>query len=57
MLLAWLEADGIAVAAGHIPGSGFGRIAHDAGGRYWQTLEKGQDADIPGIDLSRGGTS
>jgi len=57
MLLAWLEADGIAVAAGHIPGSGFGRIARDAGGRYWQTLEKSQEADLPDIDLSRGGTS
>src|ERR671911_478472 len=57
MLLAWLEADGIVVAAGHIPGSGFGRIARDAGGRYWQTLEKSREADLPGIDLSRGGRS
>jgi glyoxylase-like metal-dependent hydrolase (beta-lactamase superfamily II) len=57
MLLAWLEADGITVAAGHIPGSGFGRIARDAGGRYWQTFDESQQKDLPGIDLSRGGTS
>ena len=60
MLLAWLEADGITVAAGHIPGSGFGRIARDGGGsrrRYWQSLETGQRADLPGIDLSREGTN
>jgi len=57
MLLTWLEADGITVAAGHIPGSGFGRIARDAGVRYWRTLESGRESDLPGIDLSRGGTS
>ena len=57
MLLAWLESDGITVAAGHIPGSGFGRIASDGGGRYWQTLESERKTDLPGIDLSRGGTS
>ncbi len=60
MLLAWLEADGITVAAGHIPGSGFGRIVRDggeAGRRYWQTLKKEQEVDLPGIDLSRGGRS
>jgi glyoxylase-like metal-dependent hydrolase (beta-lactamase superfamily II) len=57
MLLAWLEVDGIAVAAGHIPGSGFGRIARDAGGRHWQTFDESQGMDLPGIDLSRGGTS
>jgi glyoxylase-like metal-dependent hydrolase (beta-lactamase superfamily II) len=57
MLLAWLEVDGIAVAAGHIPGSGFGRIARDAGGRHWQTFDESQGLDLPGIDLSRGGTS
>jgi glyoxylase-like metal-dependent hydrolase (beta-lactamase superfamily II) len=57
MLLAWLEADGITVAAGHIPGSGFGRIARDGGGRYWQTLETGREPGLPGIDLSREGTS
>lgn len=58
MLLAWLEADGITVAAGHIPGSGFGRVVRDGGEqgrRYWLTLEKEQEADLPGIDLSREG--
>ena len=44
-------------AAGHIPGSGFGRIARDAGGRHWQTLDESQGMDLSGIDLSRGGTS
>jgi len=60
MLFAWLEADGITVAAGHIPGSGFGRIARDGGEskrRHWQALEIDRRADLPGIDLSRGGTS
>ena len=59
MLLGWLEADGIAVAAGHIPGSGFGRVVREAGGRYWRSLEKTADAqDLPsGMDLFRGGKS
>ncbi len=60
MLLAWLEADGITVAAGHIPGSGFGRVVRDGGEdgrRYWLALEKRQETDLPGIDLSRGGRS
>jgi glyoxylase-like metal-dependent hydrolase (beta-lactamase superfamily II) len=60
MLLAWLEADGITVAAGHIPGSGFGRIVREGGEdgrRYWLALEKGQETDLPGMDLSRGGRS
>jgi glyoxylase-like metal-dependent hydrolase (beta-lactamase superfamily II) len=58
MLLAWMEADGITVASGHIPGSGFGRIAREGGERrYWQSLETGQETDLSGIDLSRGGTS
>ena len=48
MLLAWLEADGITVAAGHIPGSGFGRVVRDEGEegrRYWLRLERAQEAD------------
>jgi glyoxylase-like metal-dependent hydrolase (beta-lactamase superfamily II) len=62
MLLTWLEADGIAVAAGHIPGSGFGRIVREKGEpgrRYWQTLETKADAEDlrSGIDLFRGGRS
>jgi hypothetical protein len=62
MLLTWMEADGIAVAAGHIPGSGFGRIVRERGEqgrRYWQTLETTADAEDlrSGIDLFRGGRS
>jgi glyoxylase-like metal-dependent hydrolase (beta-lactamase superfamily II) len=61
MLLAWLESDGMIVAAGHIPGSGFGRIVRgegQEGRRYWQTLESSQDAeDLSRIDVSRGGRS
>lgn len=47
MLLAWLEADGMPVAAGHIPGSGFGRISREGAGearsgrRYWRPLGTG----------------
>jgi glyoxylase-like metal-dependent hydrolase (beta-lactamase superfamily II) len=61
MLLAWIEADGITVAAGHIPGSGFGRVVRDEGetaSRYWMTLERVQEAeDHSGIDVGRGGRS
>ena len=60
MLLAWLEADGIAVAAGHIPGSGFGRIAREKGEpgrRFWQTLETDAEDLRSGIDAFRGGRS
>ena len=39
-LLDWLEADGIMVAAGHIPGSGFGRVAREEGRRRWLPLEE-----------------
>jgi glyoxylase-like metal-dependent hydrolase (beta-lactamase superfamily II) len=38
-LLDWLEADGITVAAGHIPGSGFGRLVREEGRRYWKPPE------------------
>ena len=61
MLLAWLESDGMIVAAGHIPGSGFGRVVRGEGEerrRYWQTLESAQDAeDLSRIDVSREGRS
>ena len=61
MLLAWLEADGMIVAAGHIPGSGFGRVVRDGGEegrRYWQPLESVEDAeDLSSVDVSRGGRS
>lgn len=57
MLLAWLEADGIIVAAGHIPGSGFGRIVREEPERrYWRTLETAQETEDL-IDLFRGGRS
>ena len=57
MLLGWLEADGMPVAAGHVPGSGLGRIARDATGdagetkpgrRYWYPLADGTpDTEMP----------
>jgi glyoxylase-like metal-dependent hydrolase (beta-lactamase superfamily II) len=37
-LLDWLEADGIPAAAGHVPGSGFGRIVREEGRRYWRPM-------------------
>jgi glyoxylase-like metal-dependent hydrolase (beta-lactamase superfamily II) len=61
MLLAWLEADGMIVAAGHIPGSGFGRVVRDEGEegrRYWQPLESVEKTeDLSSVDVSRGGRS
>ena len=61
MLLAWLEADGMIVAAGHIPGSGFGRVVRDGGEegrRYWQSLESVEGTeDLSSVDVSRGGGS
>lgn len=39
-LLDWLEADGIPAAAGHMPGSGFGRVVREEGRRYWKPLEE-----------------
>ena len=40
-LLDWLEADRIALVAGHFPAPGFGRIVRgpDDGRRYWRALE------------------
>ena len=38
-LLDWLEADGLTVAAGHMPGSGFGRVVREEGRRHWLPLE------------------
>jgi glyoxylase-like metal-dependent hydrolase (beta-lactamase superfamily II) len=61
MLLAWLEADGMIVAAGHIPGSGFGRVVREEGEegrRYWLTLESAQEAeDLSGSNVFGGGRS
>ncbi len=37
-LLDWLEAEGMPVAAGHVPGSGFGRIVREGGRRFWKPL-------------------
>ena len=37
-LLDWIEAEGMPVVAGHLPGSGFGRIVREEGRRYWQPL-------------------
>ncbi len=37
-LLARIEAEGMAVAAGHFPAPGFGRLVHLEGRRYWQGL-------------------
>ncbi|CAA9439095.1 MAG: hypothetical protein AVDCRST_MAG78-2284 [uncultured Rubrobacteraceae bacterium] len=44
MLLEWAEADGITLAAGHIPGSGFGRVVREEGRRYWRAIQ-GQERD------------
>ena len=45
-LLDWLEADEITVAAGHIPGSGFGRVVNEEGRRHWLPLgEMSGDAE------------
>ncbi|CAA9454732.1 MAG: hypothetical protein AVDCRST_MAG14-1431 [uncultured Rubrobacteraceae bacterium] len=41
MLLDWIEADGIVIAAGHVPGTGFGRVVREGGRRYWQALGEG----------------
>jgi len=41
MLLDWLESDGITVAAGHVPGSGFGRVGRgEEGRRIWRPLDE-----------------
>ena len=37
MLLGWIEVDGMVIAAGHIPGTGLGRVVREGGRRYWQT--------------------
>lgn len=38
-VLNWLVADGIAVAAGHVPGSGFGRVVREGERLYWLPLD------------------
>ncbi len=48
MFLEWVEADGLTVAAGHIPGTGFGRVARDEDGRRaWVSLDETGDGDVP----------
>ena len=44
MLLDWTEADGIVIAAGHVPGTGFGCVVREGDRRYWQALG---DGDAP----------
>jgi glyoxylase-like metal-dependent hydrolase (beta-lactamase superfamily II) len=38
-LLDWLVAEGMTVAAGHVPGSGFGRVVREGGRLYWRPLD------------------
>ena len=41
MFVQWAEADGLIVASGHIPGTGFGRISRDEDGRrVWAPLDE-----------------
>lgn len=55
MLLDWVEADGIIIAAGHVPGTGFGRLIREEGRRYWQALgENGARALQAGEEEARG---
>ena len=55
MLLDWVEADGVVIAAGHVPGTGFGRLIREGGRRYWQALgETGARALQAGEEEARG---
>jgi glyoxylase-like metal-dependent hydrolase (beta-lactamase superfamily II) len=48
MFLEWVEADGLTVAAGHIPGTGFGRVARDEDGRRaWVPLDETGGGIVP----------
>ena len=38
-VLDWVAADGITVAAGHVPGSGFGRVVREDGRLFWLPLD------------------
>jgi glyoxylase-like metal-dependent hydrolase (beta-lactamase superfamily II) len=53
-LLDWLEADGIPSAAGHIPGTGFGRVVREGGRRYWKPLEDAAKPFAPRYFLEGG---
>ena len=47
MFLEWVEADGLMVAAGHIPGTGFGRVGRDEDGRRaWMPLGETGDGGV-----------
>ena len=41
MLLDWAEADALILAAGHVPGAGFGQVRRgDDGRRHWHSMEE-----------------
>ena len=48
MLLGWVESDGLLVAAGHVPGAGFGHVVRGGNGRRcWRAL--GEEEVAPAI--------
>ena len=54
MFLEWVEADGLTVAAGHIPGTGFGYVGRDEDGRRaWIPLDR--SGDVPAEEEVRHG--
>ncbi len=56
MFLEWVEADGLIVAAGHIPGTGFGRVARDEDGRRaWVPLDGTGEGDVSTQEVRHGG--
>lgn len=47
-ILDWVAADGITVAAGHVPGSGFGRVVREDERLFWHPLDTPEDpAPLP----------
>ena len=44
-VLDWVAADGITVAAGHVPGSGFGRVVREGERFYWVPLDAPEKPD------------
>ncbi|WP_166397383.1 MBL fold metallo-hydrolase [Rubrobacter marinus] len=58
MFLEWVEADGLTVAAGHVPGTGFGRVGRDEDGRRaWVPLDETGDGDVPTEEVRHGGNA
>ena len=56
MFLEWVEADGLTVAAGHIPGTGFGRVSRDEDGRrIWAPLDETGDGGAPTEEVRHAG--